>query len=305
MTEVLFADDDAAMRQMVAAALESNGYRVRLARSGAEALEQLRQAAPDLLLLDYRMGTPNGFEVCRSVKTDPHLQHLPVLIITGQGSVDYRLQGFDAGADDYLAKPFDVRELLARVRALLRLARQALDRNPTTGLPGGTAIEQEFARRCHGGETVTVCYFDLDYFKPFADRFGFAVADAVIRELRDALLAATAGHDAFVGHIGGDDFIVLCQPEHARDIAEVAQAGFRERLARRLPLEVVLTGSYAGTDREGVARRFPLTRPSAAVVHVPASHCAQLSQLGEVVAEAKHRAKGLAGSGIEEVELTN
>ena len=193
MSEILFADDDEALRRMIGELLRHAGHAVRLAENGHEALAEVRRAAPDLVILDYRMGTPDGFTVCRTIKDDPRVAHVPVLILTGESRIEDRLGGFEAGADDYLAKPFDARELLARVTALLRQAQRALDRNPTTGLPGGVAIEREIDRRRAGGQPFSVVYFDLDDFKPFADRFGFAVADEAIREAGRSIAATAKG----------------------------------------------------------------------------------------------------------------
>src|SRR5262249_25461066 len=143
MSQILFAEDDDALRRMTAEVLASAGYRVRAVPNGTEALAEVSRQVPDLVVLDYRMGEPDGFEVGRRIKQDPRTAHVPVLILTAQGRIEDRLGGFDAGADDYLGKPFDVRELLARVSALLRLAARGRDRNPTTGLPGGEAIYAE------------------------------------------------------------------------------------------------------------------------------------------------------------------
>src|SRR5690606_38539754 len=107
--------------EMVGDVLRAAGHHVRLASNGRAALRAVEEAPPDLIVLDYRMGPPDGFEVCRALKADPRFEHLPVLILTAEGGVEDRLQGFDSGADDYLPKPFDARELTARVRALLRL----------------------------------------------------------------------------------------------------------------------------------------------------------------------------------------
>jgi two-component system, OmpR family, response regulator len=120
MPTILFADDEPAIRDIVARYLELGGHRVQLASNGAEALEQVRRAMPDLVVLDYQMGNPDGFQVCRHLKNSPRFGHLPVMILTGQNTLETRLAGFDAGADDYLAKPFVLEELLARLRALAR-----------------------------------------------------------------------------------------------------------------------------------------------------------------------------------------
>jgi PleD family two-component response regulator len=303
MAEILFADDDAAMREMVADMLRTASHKVRLASNGREALDELRRSAPDLVLLDYRMGIPDGLEVCRTIKADPRFGHLPVLIITGEGRLESRLMGFDAGADDYLPKPFDTRELLARIAALLRLARRGLDRNPTSQLPGGEAILTEYERRQWLGRAFAVCYLDLDDFKAFNDRFGFHVADAVIRETGDVLRHVSEGTEAFVGHVGGDDFIMLCEPESARRLAEEARSTLRQRLERHLPVEIVRTGHYSSLDRNNLAREYPVTRLAAAIMYIPAEAGVSLATIGEAVAGVKQHAKRPGGSGVAEAEF--
>jgi PleD family two-component response regulator len=301
MSRILFAEDDDALRRMTTQVLASAGHEVRDVPSGTAALDELRQRLPDLVVLDYRMGDPDGFEVCRRIKHDPAMAHVPVLILTAQRGIEDRLGGFDAGADDYLAKPFDPRELLARVTALLRLAQRGRDRNPTTGLPGGEAIYQELERRRQIGAAFSVAYFDLDFFKPFADRFGFAVADAAIREAASAMTTVSRGRpDVFVGHVGGDDFVLCCPPGDAPQLAEDARRRFDVGVRRHLP-----AGSdgdhYRGVDREGNEREFPLTRLSVAIVRIDPARWPSVERLGEIVAEAKRRAKG-DDSGIAELD---
>ena len=303
MPTILYADDEPAMRQMVAKVLETGGHHVRLARNGKDALEQIRAAAPDLILLDYQMGEPTGLQVCRDVKNNPRFGHLPVLILTGHGGLESRLEGFDAGADDYLTKPFEPRELLARVAALLRLANRGLQRNPTSGLPGGNAIQEEFVRLRKGGQPFAICYLDLDDFKPFGDHFGFSVADTVIYEVGETLREISENTEAFAGHVGGDDFILLCSPDAARHLSEEAQTRLHRRISRHLPPEVVRTGRYRAEARDGTVQEFEITRLSAAIVHVDPGNEIPLMELGETVARAKRAAKRSGGTGIVEVEL--
>ncbi|HSU16214.1 GGDEF domain-containing response regulator [Longimicrobium sp.] len=302
MSRILFAEDDDALRRMTTQVLTSAGHEVKDVPGGTAALDELRQRLPDLVVLDYRMGDPDGFEVCRRIKHDPATAHVPVLILTAQRGIEDRLGGFDAGADDYLAKPFDPRELLARVSALLRLAQRGRDRNPTTGLPGGDAIYQELERRRQIGAVFTVAYFDLDFFKPFADRFGFAVADAAIREAASAMTTVARGRpDVFVGHVGGDDFVLCCPPEDALHLAEEARRRFDVGVRRHIPAGPGKGDTYRGLDREGNEREFPLTRLSAALVRIDPERWPSVERLGEIVAEAKRHAKG-DGGGIAEVD---
>jgi PleD family two-component response regulator len=303
MSEILFTDDDESLRRMVGDFLRHAGHDVRICENGTQALAEVRRAAPDLVILDYRMGRPDGFEVCSEIKMDPRLSHIPVLILTGESGIENRLGGFEAGADDYLAKPFDPRELLARVAALVRQTRRSLDRNPTTGLPGGQAIEREIERRRDAATPFSICYFDLDDFKPFADRFGFAVADEAIREAGRAISTTVEGRDAFVGHVGGDDFVAVCPPDAAREVALTARARFSQALPRHLPPDTVRAGTYVARDRAGVEREFPLTRLSVAVVRVNPATWTTLERLGEVVAETKRLSKSAGGGGIAEIEL--
>ena len=301
MSEILFADDDPAMRDMVSQVFDSAGYRIRLAKDGDGALEELRRSEPDIVVLDYRMGTPDGLEVCRRIKTDPRLEHVPVLILTGESEIESRLAGFEAGADDYLAKPFDPRELLARVKAMLLLARRGLDRNPTSGLPGGEAMYREFERYRREGKTFCICYLDLDYFKPFSDRFGFAAADRVIRTI-GAILATVSRPGTFIGHVGGDDFVVFTNCREARNQMEAAQSQLREALKEILPGGEGLKDTYRGVDREGLVRDFPLTRLTAALIQVDPGEIESLLDLSEMVADGKRAAKRPGGDGIAEMK---
>jgi PleD family two-component response regulator len=304
MSEILFADDDDELRRMVGDLLRHAGHSVRVAENGTVALAEVRRAAPDLVILDYRMGNPDGFTVCRTIKDDPRVAHVPVLILTGESRIEDRLGGFEAGADDYLAKPFDARELLARVTALLRQAQRALDRNPTTGLPGGEAIQREIERRRVEAAPFSVVYFDLDDFKPFADRFGFAVADEAIREAGRSIAATAEGRsDTFVGHVGGDDFVLVCPADDGREQARIARARFSQALPKHVPEDAVRAGVYRAADRAGVEREFSLTRLSAAVIRVDPARWTSMEHLGERVAEAKHRAKASGAAGIAESEL--
>jgi PleD family two-component response regulator len=303
MAEILYADDDEFLREMVSDVLEESGHRVRLVTEGTAALAEVRRSAPDLILLDYRMGEPDGFAVCREIKRDPRYGHIPILILTGEGTIDHRLEGFDAGADDYLSKPFDPRELKARVRALLELTRRGLDRNPSSGLPGGNAISREFERRRGSGRTFAICYLDLDNFKPFGERFGFAVSDAVIGAVGDLLHDVAEGSDAFAGHVGGDDFVLFCDPGDARTYVAQLQTMLRQRLASYLPDDVVAAGRYTGKDRSGTTREFPLTAISAAILYIPPGYAGTLETFGEIVSQVKERAKRGGSEGVVEIDL--
>ena len=294
MSYLLFADDNADMRRMVQSLLESSGHEVALVPDGAAALASLQEREPDLLILDLVMPNMTGLDVCRLVKANPFTARIPVLMLTAEDEIESKVEGFEAGADDYLPKPFDPRELRARVTALLRLVRREADRNPTSGLPGGRAIEEEIALRVARRQRFAVCYLDLDNFKAFADTFGFTLCDQVIRDMGGALRAATAatgGHGDFVGHIGGDDFIIVTGDDKGEPVADESARRFRDVITRAVGPDVASQGHFVGRDRDGSLKRFPLAGVSAAVLLVDPARWVSMTHLGAAAAELKRLAK--------------
>jgi PleD family two-component response regulator len=297
---ILVAEDHPRIASAVARGLRREGMAVDVAYDGDEGSEKVGVTRYDVVVLDRDLPGRSGDELCAEIVGDV----TRVIMLTASGALRDKVEGLALGADDYLAKPFDARELLARVTALLRQAQRALDRNPTTGLPGGEAIQREIARRSAQDAPFAVVYLDLDDFKPFADRFGFAVADEAIREAGRAIAATAEGRaDAFVGHVGGDDFVLICPAGEGRELARIARARFSQALPRQLPPEAVREGVYRAEDRFGVEREFALTRLSAAVVRVDPARWTTLERLGEVTAEAKLRAKAPGSGGVAEAEL--
>lgn len=122
-TRILAVDDERSILDIIRRRLESEGYEIISARDGEEALKIALEWEPDLAILDVIMPKMDGLELCRRMREHPHLAALPVLFLTSRESVEDRIRGFEAGADDYLPKPFDLRELSLRIRALLRRIR--------------------------------------------------------------------------------------------------------------------------------------------------------------------------------------
>lgn len=140
MAQVLVVDDEEDIVWAVGYALRDDGHSVRMAYDGGAALAMTRHQPPDLIVLDVTMPHMDGFSFCRQVRTDPGLAALPVLFLTGRNTVDDRVRGFDEGADDYLLKPFDLRELKARVRALLRRSQRNTPPSAPTTLHVGALL---------------------------------------------------------------------------------------------------------------------------------------------------------------------
>lgn len=294
---ILVVDDALFMVTVIKTALSEAGYRVETAGSGEEAIKLIGKQRPDLILLDVIMPGMNGFEVCSYLRKDLRYSLIPIIIITGQSAEEDKLLGLEAGADDYVTKPFSSRELLARVHnTLLRLDRMR-DVNPLSGLPGNNEIQVEIARRIKEKERFAALYFDLNSFKPYNDSYGFESGDKVLMMTSDVIVEAiiSIGTEGdFVGHIGGDDFIALIHPENAVAIAEAAIADFESKKKMFYSKEDAENGFMIGHDREGNLKKMDLVGLSIAVLMNEKNPVADSTHLGERAAELKSKAKQAA-----------
>jgi two-component system cell cycle response regulator len=213
---VLVADDSLVIRAVVRAGLEACGYRVTEADDGPAAIEQCRRHAPDVVLLDIEMPTLNGYQVLAQFKSDPQVKDIPVVFLTVRTGVGDLVDALRGGAHDYLGKPFEPDELVARVGAALQVKRlqdqlrerntllEQMNRTDTlTGLYNRRHLEEELARqhldaRRHG-DPIVLLVLDLDQFKRINDTYGHPAGDLVLcefaRRLRDRSEPATRPAD--------------------------------------------------------------------------------------------------------------
>ncbi len=291
---ILIADDDPDLRDILRSVLEPAGFSVAEASDGQIALENIRAKTPDLVILDYMMPNMTGPQVCEQLKQDTMLRHLPVIMLTGKSEVQDKVQGITAGADDYVIKPFDPAELLARVRMVLRRRAIDLDANPLTKLPGNVSIQRELERRIGGKESLAVCYIDLDRFKAFNDHYGFQRGDEVIKQTAQVLLESSkaygSGND-FVGHIGGDDFLVMTKAEYGERLCEAIIKRF-DAMALKLYDEADQKRGYLlHKDRKGQEVKVPLLSVSIALVSNATQTLTHPAQVATIGAELKAYAK--------------
>jgi DNA-binding response OmpR family regulator len=229
LKKIVIAEDDDAIAHMVNMALGDAGFLCLRARDGDEALKLVKAHDPDLLVLDVMMPKMDGLEVARRLKADVMWSRTPILMLTALAGIDDQVQGIEAGADAYMAKPFDLREMGARVKALVRAARRERNRNPTTNLPGSRAIDEEIEGALKSGKPTAVIHIDVLNFDSYADTIGIARSEDTVKSLGQFLLDAArhaSGGGAFVGHIGGSDFIAVLSPEHVEAFVTRAETAF-------------------------------------------------------------------------------
>ena len=215
---IVVAEDDRFYRQILAKRLKAAGHRVTLTSNGQEAWEAIQADAPELLLTDWMMPLLDGYELCRKVKDEPSCKAVYCILLTAKGGVQDKIAALDVGADDYLIKPCDDGELLARVRTGLRVHRlcarleEVSITDPLTGLRNRRYLDQrldEEISRCRRYRTpLSLVLVDLDHFKEVNDRYGHPVGDEILSAVGTVLAERTRLGEV-AARIGGDEFAVL------------------------------------------------------------------------------------------------
>jgi diguanylate cyclase (GGDEF)-like protein len=291
---ILIVDDDPDIRDVLKITLSEDNYEILEAGDGEEGLRIINSKPLNLVLLDSKMPKMDGPAVCRAVKKDLLLQHLPVIMVTGKGEVHDKIDGINSGADDYIVKPFEPKELLARIRMILRRTERDLEANPLTRLPGNVAILNEITGRIEKKELFAVCYCDLDKFKAYNDTYGFERGDMVIRETARTLIRATkesGNTDDFIGHIGGDDFVVVTTPLVVDKLCESIIAYFDAASPTFYSEEDRQKGYILAHNRKGQEQKFGLLSISIGIVSNEFRPIEHVGQVGEIGAELKSLAK--------------
>ena len=268
---VLIADDSATSRAMLRTALQHWGYEVVLAEHGARALEILTEAdAPPMAILDWVMPHLTGPEVCRKVRENRREPYTYILLLTSKNTKGETVEGLEAGADDYIVKPFDQHELQVRLRAGKRIIdlqielmeareelRERANKDLLTMLPNrsaiSTALEQELSRCHRDNRTVGVILLDIDNFKRINDTYGHFAGDAVLREAASRLRSNTRTYDQ-VGRYGGEEFLVIlpnCDLEQASTQAERMRDRLNETSMLVDGVEMRVTASFGVTVSDG------------------------------------------------------
>jgi diguanylate cyclase (GGDEF)-like protein len=296
--KVLVVDDDDFIRDVVSVSLEDEYYVIEAA-DGAEGLDMIKKEVPDLVICDYSMPRMNGLELCKKVREMSLFLNLPFLMLTGKGEVQDKVEGLEAGADDYIVKPFEPEELAARVKMALKRSVRDLDANPLTRLPGNVSIMNEVQGRIMRGDRYAVLYFDLNNFKALNDYYGFNRGDEIIRTLGRTIVDSvqeTGADKDFVGHIGGDDFVLITTTENAEALAQRIIDRFDEKVPSFYDEADRIKGHIVSKDRSGNEKEFALVGLAVAIVtneHRSFSHIGEIAQVG---AELKKKAKGLGKS---------
>jgi diguanylate cyclase (GGDEF)-like protein len=291
----LVIDDSVFFRSQLCRIMKEAEYDVLEAAGGRDGLEQTDRERPDLVLLDIIMPPPDGFEVCRILRDRERHNLMPIILVTSNANLEEKLTGLELGADDYITKPFNERELLSRVRNTLRRVARNRSANPLTGLSGNVEIKDEINRRIALESKFAVIYIDIDNFKPFNDIYGFMRGDMAIKLMAE-ILRSLAGPDDFIGHIGGDDFVIITEPDDASALCEECIRRFDEKIASLYDQAHLEQGFISTTNRKGQPEIFPISTLSLSVVSNTHRSFSNELEIADVASELKHKLKQMSGS---------
>lgn len=296
---ILVVDDDPDIARFVEVNLRSVGYNVSVAGDGEEALERAEELRPDLILLDVMMPRVDGFEVAQRLRRNPRTANTNIIMLTAKALSSDKVLGLTSGADDYIIKPFDPIELLARVKTTLRRAKDMKALSPLTGLPGNIRIQEEIQRKIDDDVPFAVLYCDLDDFKAYNDHYGFARGDRVLvaaaRILQEVVQEGSRA-DGFVGHVGGDDFVLVLPPEQAEQAAATICQRFDREISYFYDREDLERGYVEVEDRRGVLQRYGLIAVSIGVGSTARRKFTHFGEAVDVATEMKQFAKRQPGS---------
>ncbi|HEX5722763.1 MAG TPA: response regulator [Acidimicrobiia bacterium] len=299
---ILVVDDDPDILSVVKINLELEGYEVDTAEDGREAVDKAMIEAPELILLDIMMPRMDGLTALRRIRSHGTTGNTSVILLTARGLPEDRVKGLELGADDYITKPFDISELVARVKAVLRRTQAARDLSPLTGLPGNFRIGAEIEQRIESGASFALIHCDLDNFKAFNDHYGFMRGDEVIRFCARCMVEATEAigePDAFVGHIGGDDFVALVSAEKAEEYCKRVIETFDDGILDNYDTADALRGYIEVIDRRGERYAFPMVSISMGVASNVLRPINSQWEASAVAVEMKEFAKKRTGSSFE------
>jgi diguanylate cyclase (GGDEF)-like protein len=288
---LLVVEDDIDIGNMLKIYFSGMEFDVDVAVRGSDALEKTKQVLPHLIVLDIMLPDIDGYEVCRSLRTNMRTSHIPVIFLTQRDERSDKLQGLELGADDYITKPFDIEELKLRVQGAIRRSERESLTDPRSGLPAGRLIEEQL-RRIIRQKGWALLDARVNNFEPFKDVYGFVAGDDVLRftaMMIGEVVDEVGSTSDFIGHAGGDNFIVITTEEKAE--------AMKARLKERFDNEVLThynfmdrqQGFVQAPSADGTTVKVPFMTMSVGIVSPSSNSFADIREITELAAEARRQ----------------
>lgn len=297
---ILVADKDRLVLSLVSTRLTARGYEVVEVTDKEDVLRYIDTEPVDLILLSTEVDRYGGTYLIEHIRHRPHLTTVPVIMMTEKDHLAELMVGQDCGFDDFLIKPFDAFTLQLRVAINIRRARDRVDANALTHLPGNHAIGRYVQRKIEKGEKFSVLYIDINHFKAFNDVYGFQKGDDVIRHTGRILVAtartAVKEGEYLIGHIGGDDFVAVMNPDFEEAFARNFLDEFDRIISTYYNEDDQKRGYVRVTNRRGKRENIALMSCSVAACNNVYRSYISLAEIAQDAAQVKSFLKSQPGS---------
>ena len=288
---LLVVEDDVDIANMLKIYFSGMEFDVDVAHRGSDALEKTKHVLPHLIVLDIMLPDIDGYEVCRNLRTSTRTSHIPVIFLTQKDERSDKLQGLELGADDYITKPFDIEELKLRVTGAIRRSERESLTDPRSGLPAGRLIEEQL-RRIIREKDWALLDMRVNHFEPFKDVYGFVAGDDVMRftaMLIGEVVDELGTSNDFIGHAGGDNFIVITKNENASNIKQRVKERFASEVQTHYNFIDRQQGFIQAPKPDGGSDKVPFMTMAVGVVSPSQQTFADIREITEMAAEARRQ----------------
>jgi DNA-binding response OmpR family regulator len=302
---ILFIDDEPEILRAVKFYLEDEDFEVHIAEEGYNAVHLAETIHPDLIILDVMMPVMDGIQVCRQLRSRSRTRLIPIIFLTARETVEDKIKGLEAGGVDYITKPFNNQELIARIKAQIRRSQEEISSHPVTSLPGAPVVENEINRRLQAGEIFTVVFVGMENFREYREAYGVSRSERLLLflcRLLEEVLSEPMDDDCYLGQPTYEEFVFVCSPEKAAAVCEWVIDRFdREKLEYYME-QHRQSGELTYYDYRGDLIRSPVINLALGGVCNTHRFAATYSALSEWGAQVclKARAQGKSAYVIEE-----
>ncbi len=292
--EIFLISQDESINWKITKQLVEQDYTINTSHNVDEGLGKVYETPPSLIILHERLLKGKGLRLLKSFKKDTLFSHIPVVLLVSPDWEKQVINWDSYPVEDYLTTSFKGEELTNRISLCVNRFNRALDPNPLTRLPGNTSILREIQRALDLGQKTAICYLDIDNFKAFNDKYGFARGDEALRMTARILSNSVKDYkseEVFVGHVGGDDFVFMVPADHMDESCKKIIAGFDAIIPSLYDEDDRKKGSIISKDRAGKKQTFPLMSISIAVVVNDATSLKHYGEVSQIASQIKKEVK--------------